>query len=196
MSDLSITLLQSLDLMENAERTRNTDSSDAALLERFQEGENAALVELFDRHNRRLFVYAYKILGSEEPARDVTQELWVRVLGLRRRPRRIDNPVGFFLRVVRNLCMDSLGARRNHGDIDTIPESAHPRDDGPDELAERILDALDHLPFDQREVLILHNYCGYAMDEIAEMLGTSPQAIWKRASRARGRMREELGARS
>ena len=190
MSDFSITLLQSVDLMDSAEHARNTDSSDVALLERFQQGENAALVELFDRHNRRLFVYAYKILGSEEPAKDVTQELWIRVLGLRRRPRRIDNPVGFFLRVTRNLCIDSLGRDRHHADIDALPETAHPSDAEPGELEQSVIAALELLPFDDREVLVLHNYCGYAMDEIATMLGRSTQAIWKRASRARKRLRE------
>jgi RNA polymerase sigma-70 factor (ECF subfamily) len=192
MSDISVTLLQSVERMDDAERACDMASSDRALLERFQRGENAALVELYDRHNRRLFIYAYKVLGSEEPAKDVIQDLWVRVLGLRRRPRKIDNPVGFFLRMARNLCLDSIGGRRHHSDIDTLPEPMHPKEDAPDEMTERVVAALDSLPFDQREVLILHNYCGYAMDEIATMLGTSPQAIWKRASRARARIKERM----
>ncbi len=169
-----------------------TASSDAALFARFMAGENAALVELFDRHDRRLHVYCLKVLGNSEQARDVTQELWVRVLRMRERPRTVANPVGFFLKVARNLCLNQKAARRSYESLDDIPDGRHPFDtpERESELQDLVFMSLDELSFDDRELLILNVYCGYRLDEIAGMLGRSPEALWKRASRARKRLRE------
>jgi RNA polymerase sigma-70 factor (ECF subfamily) len=165
--------------------------ADAILLERFQHGDNGALVELFDRHNRRLSTYCQKLLGSREQASDVAQEMWERVLRLRNNPRKVDNPVGFFLRIARNLCLNHIKARRNHAPLGSLPEGSHPIDPAGrySEMEERILCALDSLSFEHREVLVLNIYCGYRMEEIAAMIGKSPEAVWKRASRARKELR-------
>jgi RNA polymerase sigma-70 factor (ECF subfamily) len=170
---------------------RHPAGADASLLERFQAGDNAAFADLFDRHNNRLFVYCLKMVGSREQARDLTQELWERVIRLRASGQRIINPLGFFLTIARNLSLNHLKARRDHASLASLPESAHPVEalHQRSELEELILAALDLLPFDQREVLVLNIYCGYTMEEIAAMLGKSPDAIWKRASRARQRLR-------
>jgi DNA-directed RNA polymerase specialized sigma24 family protein len=57
-----------------------------------------------------------------------------------------------------------------------------------------VLASLDELSFDHREVLILNIYCGYRFDEIAAMMGKSPDAIWARASRARAQLRKAVRA--
>ncbi len=68
------------------------------------------------------------------------------------------------------------------------------------EMEEAVVAALDHLPVEQREVLVLHNYCGYRYDEIALMLGEQPAAVRTRAWRARTRLAriiaELIGAQS
>jgi RNA polymerase sigma-70 factor, ECF subfamily len=189
MSDVSISLFDPVRSLVVESSGRKARSSDASLLERFQRGENAALVELFDRHNERLLVYARKILGDGELAQDVTQEVWIRVLGLRTRPRQVDNPVGFLLRIARNLCLSALTRRRDHVTLDSITETAPESEVERTPLEEIALAALDELPFDYREVLVLTVYCGYSTEETARMLEKSPEAIWKRASRARAMLR-------
>jgi RNA polymerase sigma factor (sigma-70 family) len=178
-------------LVENAPACAGSASLDAILLERFQCGDNGALVELFDRHNRRLTIYCQKLLGSREQAKDLTQEMWERVLRLRGSGTKIANPVGFFLKIARNLCLNHIESRRSHTPLAVLPEAAHPVDPAGrlSEMEERILASLDRLSFEHREVLVLHIYCGYRLEEIAAMIGKSPEAIWKRASRARKELR-------
>ncbi|MDB5032880.1 MAG: subfamily polymerase sigma-70 factor [Chlorobi bacterium] len=108
-----------------------------------------------------------------------------------RTPSEDPHPVGFFLKIARNLSINHLKSRRHHTPLALLPESAHPVAQGEraSELEERILTSLEHLSFEHREVLILNIYCGYRMEEIAVMLGKSPEAIWKRASRARTELR-------
>ena len=168
---------------------------DAALLSRHLEGDDAAFVELFNRHNNRLFAYCLKMVGRTETAEDLTQELWEKVIRLRQQPKKIENPVGFFLTMARNLSLNHLKANARTSRFEDLPESAHPAVDDlreRSEMEEIVVAALAALPMDYREVLILNMYSGYGFDEIAVMLGKSPEAIWKRASRAREKLRAEV----
>jgi RNA polymerase sigma-70 factor (ECF subfamily) len=168
---------------------------DAALFERFLNGEDEAFVTLFRRHNRRLFTYAAKILGSHEQAEDITQELWERVIQIRSNPQQIHNPAGFFVRMARNLCLDHLKRDRRTVRLDDADDSPHRvATTELTEMEEIAVAALDGLPFESREVLVLNLYCGYRFDEIATMLGKSPDAVWARASRARAQLRKIVAA--
>jgi RNA polymerase sigma-70 factor (ECF subfamily) len=174
-------------------RTHGVDpGNDTALLERFVAGDDRAFLELYRRHNPRLLLYAMKILGDRPRAEDVTQESWERLIALRGSTQQLRNPMGFLLRVARNLCIDALRARRYHTALDELHESAHPSiaPEAMSELESLALESLEQLPFEQREVLVLNYYCGYRFEEIATMLGKTPDAIWARASRGRARLRQ------
>ena len=54
--------------------------------------------------------------------------------------------------------------------------------------------ALDRLPMDQREVLILNAYAGYRYEEIAEMVGETVGAVRTRAWRARAKLGRIIAA--
>lgn len=176
-----------------AEHRSTAGTADAHLLERFLAGEDGALVELYDRHHRRLALYCAAMLGDRDAARDAMQDLWMRLLRLRtRRAQRIDNPIGFFFLIARNLCLNRIAARRHHITLAELPEDAHPceRLESQSDREEAVVAAMEALPFEQREVLVMNVYCGYRFDEIAAMVGCSPEAAWKRASRARRALRE------
>jgi RNA polymerase sigma-70 factor (ECF subfamily) len=191
MSPYALAIPTSVDSEQKEALRASSASEDAILLDRFFAGENAALVELYDRHNHRLYLYCLKLLGSQEQAEDLTQELWERVARLRSNPQRVLNPIGFFLRIARNLCFNQLKARKRFSPLDTLHDSAHPSYAMRElsDMEDLVVAALAELPEDHREVLVLNLYCGYRLDEIATMLGKSADAIRKRASRARIQLR-------
>ena len=166
------------------------EGRDAQLLDRYLAGDDASFVELFNAHNHRLYVFCLKLVGSAEAAEDITQELWEKVIRLRAEPKRIHNPLGFFLRMARNISLNYIRSRRKLAPIDGVPELALPIDNIRERShkEEMVVMALAQLPFDYREVLILHTYSGFTLEEIAAMLGKSTEAIWKRASRARAKL--------
>lgn len=171
------------------------EDRDALLFAQHLEGEDAAFVELFNRHNHRLYLYCLKLVGSAEAAEDLTQELWEKVIRLRfSETKTVHNPGGFFVRMARNLSLNYLRDHKRLSPLDSLPESASPTDSIRErsEREELVVLALAKLPLDYREVLILHNYSGYSLEEIAAMLGKSVDAIWKRASRAREKLRKEV----
>jgi RNA polymerase sigma-70 factor (ECF subfamily) len=164
---------------------------DGALFERFLAGEKAAFVSLFERHHRRLYLYCLKLVGSPEQAEDLVQETWEKLARLRSRAPRVDNPVGFLLKMVRNLSLNHLKREQRTSRIGDLDEAAQPvvspREPSTEEEIVHL--CMAKLQDDFKEVLTLHLFCGYQHDEIAAMLGKSPEAIRKRASRAQQELR-------
>jgi RNA polymerase sigma-70 factor (ECF subfamily) len=167
-------------------------SPEAILFKDFLSGDDAAFTTLFKAHNQRIFAYCYKMLGSEEQAQDVAQEVWEKVIDLRKEPPLVENPVGFLMRITRNKCLDVIKLRKNNSSLSDLDDHQHPFEEERETSDEEeiVLRALERLPDEQREVLVLNIYSGYRFDEIAEMLGKSPDAIWARASRGRAALRK------
>lgn len=168
-----------------------TMNEETLLFADFLAGDDIAAIKVFKRYNRRLFVYCAKVLGNPEQAEDVVSAIWEKLVRLRANPPDVHSPMGLLLRMARNYCLNSVRSRREHVSISDIDEHEQPAwspHDG-SELEDALLQALDRLPFETREILVLNAYCGYRFDEIAEMLGKSPEAIWARASRARTQLR-------
>lgn len=163
---------------------------------RFLRGDDTAFVELFDRFDKRLRLYCTKIVGNVEVAEDLTQELWERVVKMRNNPVDVLEPARYILRIARNLCLKYLGREKRHSSLDDLYESDHPTESIPEpsHLEELVRIAMEQLPFEQREVLTLHNYCGYSYEDIAETRGESVGAVKMRAMRARGRIARIIAA--
>ena len=171
---------------------------DVELFQRFFAGNDLALVALFDRHNHRLFHYCLQLVGSTQMAEDVTQELWERLIRIRRDGREYipRSAMGLLLTMARNLCIDALRAKRLHADLDELPEASHPQASIHEvsHLEELVIKALPHLPEAQREVLVLHTYSRYKFEEIADMLGEPVGAVRTRAWRARAHLGRIIAA--
>jgi RNA polymerase sigma-70 factor (ECF subfamily) len=133
-------------------------------------------------------MYCLKFIGDRRQTEDMVQDLWERVIKLRgERREHLDNPIGFLIRMARNLCLNHIRDRKQMASLQDIPEWEHPAT-VPRELThneELVVAALGHLPENQREVLVLNAYSGYRFDEIAEMLGEQVGAVRTRAWRAR-----------
>jgi RNA polymerase sigma factor (sigma-70 family) len=173
---------------KNPEQTGAPLASDAQLFARFLDGDDTAFMELFDRHTHRLYMYCLKFIGDRKQTEDMVQDLWERVIRLRGGDRpALDNPIGFLIRMARNLCLNHIRDRKNTSSLEDLPDWEHPSVT-PRELThneELVVAALRHLPESQREVLVLNAYSGYRFDEIAEMLGEQVGAVRTRAWRAR-----------
>jgi RNA polymerase sigma-70 factor (ECF subfamily) len=177
---------------EPRERPLNSgNAEDIALFQRFLDGDDTAFMILFRRHTPRLYLYSVKILGNRQLANDIVQDVWERMA--RFRPEGRESPVSLFgllIRTTRNLCINQLKVRDRNVSLEAMPEWQRPPAHTTEmtELEEAVVAALDYLPVEQREVIVLHTYCGYSYDEIAEMLEEPSAALRTRAWRARTRL--------
>ena len=139
---------------------------------------------------------ATQILGNADDAADAVQDAFATVLGS---PESYDAGKGplrpWFMRVVRNRCLDML-RRRRPGDDSTA--MVHDPGPGPEQSLRQeqrstaIRDAISVLTADKREIIVLRDYMDLSYAEIADVLGIAPGTVMSRLHRARLALKEAL----
>ncbi len=171
--------------------------SDAEVMARVRDGDLGKLSVLFDRHHRRLFGYCFRFVGNREAAEDLVQEVFVRMLRYRRSYRERGTFEAWMFRMTRNVCLDHLAALEAEVLVEELPpQSAEAPEPEPDVVAAgreelRYLErALDRLPEDKRDLLLLARFGSLTYQEIAESLGCTVAALKVRVHRALRQLKE------
>ena len=174
--------------------------TDELLLQKAGEGDQAAFLDLYDRYREPIFRFAYRLLGSVEIAEDVTHDCFLSLIRKpgNFRPERASLKT-YLYAAARNLAMKHFRNQGRETGLDEINEE--PKDSpkrGPlrrlldEELATQVREAVFSLPPLQREALILFEYEGLSLNEVAEVAGTDVGAIKARLYRAREGLRRIL----
>jgi RNA polymerase sigma-70 factor, ECF subfamily len=175
--------------------------SDALLLDaihRAKEGDRDALRFLYVRYADNLYGYVRSIVCDDHAAEDITQDLFAKLpSALARYEARRVPFAAWILRVARNLALDYLRALRALpcAELRAVEPVA---DDFSVERSRALRDALDALPRDQRQVLLLRHVMGLTPGEIARSIGKSEASVHglhHRGRRTLQRQLSELGAR-
>jgi RNA polymerase sigma-70 factor (ECF subfamily) len=157
----------------------------ALAVARAKEGDASALHVLYIRYAGEVHHCVNSIVDDHHEAEDITQSVFLKLTRIIGSYEQRDVPFAAWLRrVARNAAVDSLRVKR--------PMPVHElriSEQSPDDLrSERVRDlrqALERLPYEQREVLILRHLAGLSPREIADMLGKTEPAIHGLHHRAR-----------
>jgi RNA polymerase sigma-70 factor (ECF subfamily) len=174
--------------------------TDELLLEQAGAGDSAAFLKIYERHRDPVFRFAYRLSGSVELAEDITHDSF---LGLLKKPENfIPSRASlrtYLFAAVRNLWLKQLRKFGRESALDDLAEdqfiavSREPlRRLMDDELSLKVEEAVSNLPPLQRETLVLFEYEGLALGEIASLVGTDIGAVKARLYRARQRLRNAL----
>ncbi|MEU3274395.1 sigma-70 family RNA polymerase sigma factor [Saccharomonospora sp. NPDC006951] len=156
----------------------------------------------FERHRRRLFGVAYRMLGSAADADDVVQDTFLRWNRTERGS--VAEPSAWLVKATTNLCLNRLTSawhRRERQSGFSLPEPVLTSDGtlGPVETAEQrdtvslaFLLLAERLSPGERAVFVLREAFGYGHREIAELTGLSEQNCRQSHSRARKRLAEAM----
>jgi len=179
--------------------------TDAELVQAYlDEGDQLAFSQLLARHQERIFGYLVGMVRDREVANDLFQETLYRAIQAMHRRRGSYESQGRWLawtmRIARNAALDWLRAKKKFSDVDKFSnedEGASFWDRLPDEapvadsllnradLWEEVEAAIDQLPPEQREVVLMRHQSELTFREIAELTGVS-------INTALGRMRYAL----
>jgi RNA polymerase sigma-70 factor (ECF subfamily) len=169
------------------------------LLKRAGKGDKAAFLALYERHRQPVFRFAYRLLGSPELAEDVSHDCF---LSLIRKPENFRAERGslrtYLYAAARNLALKHFRGSAREASLDDVQEEAETGTAQPlsrlldKELAILVREAVMALPPLQREALVLFEYEGLSLSEIAQITESDVGAIKGRLFRARERLRTTL----
>lgn len=147
---------------------------------------------LFAQHHIRLIRYFYRAVGHTEVARDLTQDVFLRV-SRTTIPVAADGEVSAWLfRIARNLVLDHNRTRQRRPEPSPLVDD-HTRAASQDVgLAVNV--ALASLTELDRDVFLMREVAGLSYDEIAGACDLTPDAVRSRIHRARIQLRSQLAA--
>lgn len=146
--------------------------------------------EAFNRYHQAVFQFAYRLTLRADLAEDITQECFLAFL---RAPGRFDSARGtvktYLFAIARNLVLKEYRDSRAETPLDELPVAAK-RPSA--ELASAVAQAVATLPQLQREAVVLFEYEGFTIEEIAQVTGADAGTIKSRLHRARENLKRTL----
>lgn len=188
-----------------------TECSDEKLMRQLCDGDRDALVRLVERYQNDVFRFCLHYLGDMESAREIAQETFLRVYTARERfdTTRIFRP--WMLCIARNMCLNILKRRKivpmesldalevtEEGTVRTTKYTAtsHPLEGIISEERKRLLlNIVNGLAPEVREVLVMRYFEQMSSREIAEVLETTEGAVRTRVHRALNELRRKCETR-
>jgi RNA polymerase sigma-70 factor, ECF subfamily len=149
--------------------------------------------QAFEQYHRAVYSFSYRLTRREDLAEDVTQECF---LALVRAPHRFDETRGnlktYLFSIARNLALKQYRDGRAEEPLDDsgAPDAVDPGGDL--ELSTAVATAVAGLPLLQQEALILFEYEGATLEEIAQIVSADVGTVKSRLHRARERLRRTL----
>lgn len=152
----------------------------------------------WELHRPAVFGAAYRILGSVAEAEDVTQEVWLRAAAADLSE--VRDLRAWLLTLAARTSLNVLKSARVRREAYVGPWLPEPLPTGPDAAAQVLVDesvgtamlvVMEALSPAERVALVLHDVFDFPFARIADVLGATPAASRKLASRARARVRPE-----
>src|SRR5690349_22423402 len=182
---------------------------DAALMLRVKQGDTDAFEQLVDKYKQPVLNVIYRMLRDATEAEDVAQTVFVQVYKSAARYQVASKFSTWLFTIVRNLCLNEIRRRSRHP-TDSM-DATHPENEEqpwqqfedkkaappPDsllegELEEKINQALDDLPENQRTAIILCRQNELSYEDIAKVLKTSVSATKSLIHRGRETLKQRL----
>jgi RNA polymerase sigma-70 factor (ECF subfamily) len=160
---------------------------------RAKQGDREALRYLYVRYSDNVYSYVSSIVRNHHEAEDVTQQVFAKLIdSLRHYEDRGAPFLSWLVRIARNAAIDQLRSRRAIPLADPIQAHAPAQEAAARDRHESLRSALETLPDDQREIIVLRHVGGLRPAEIAARLGRSESAVNGLHHRGRRALRDEL----
>ena len=169
---------------------------DSALMLRYKDGDVAAFETLYGRHKDALYRYLLRLCRHPENADDIFQEVWGKIIKAADRYRPTAKFTTYLYRVAHNCFIDYLRRNKRHAHVGDFDPDCQPNPGDLPEMSterslarERLQVALLDLPYEQRDVFLLHEEAGLNLDEIAAVTGSNRETSKSRLRYAMNKLR-------
>src|SRR5437016_7553167 len=173
------------------------------LVERAQQGDRAALEDLYLIHFDRIYSYLHMSVGNRHDAEDLTTQTFLKMLESIGRFRWQSAPFSAWLfRIAHNLAMDHFRARRRVQPEEDVPEPPGSEEPSAELEAmqslgrQSMLELIDKLSPEQQQVLTLKFVFNFANADVAKILDKTEGAIKSLQHRALASLQKQLAQKS
>lgn len=182
--------------------------ADTQMVLAVREGDTTAYRGLVEKYQTRVYQMVYGMVRNREDARDITQDAFVKAYDNLHRFRLESSFYTWIYRIAMNLAIDFLRKRQRRGTSEFDEDIAQRDGDGGisdvhnqegparslerKRLYARIMDAMEELPEDQRQVILLRELEGLSYKEIAEVMEIPEGTVMSRLYYARKKLQKLL----
>lgn len=177
--------------------------TDEQLMLDYAAGNSAAFNELFRRYGKKLYNLFLRSLKDVEPAQDLLQECFIRVIESRDRYQPKKAFSNWIFTIAMNLIRDKYrqhSRRKMESISDKVVKAKIETGFYEDsetkletiQIQDAVANAVHALPEEQRQIILLSKYDGFSFAEIADILHLSPAAAKQKAYRAMQNLRKKL----
>lgn len=148
-------------------------------------------------NQNKIFRFALRLIPKEDDAKDIVQDVLIKIWDRRDELAKIENLDGWMFTVTRNLCIDRIRAKKMHLDINTQVQ-VEDKEDTPEEQTTKsqllglMRKLIDEMPEKQKLVIHLRDIEGLSYDEIAESIGIPLAQVKVNLHRARLSLKEKI----
>lgn len=174
------------------------ERSDEDLMKAWADGSMEAFETLYSRYRAPLYRYLLRLAGNETGANDLYQGAWEKVIAARRKLPKGAPFRAWLFRIAHNHAMDRFRRQRPESDLET--ETLAASSPGPAEevsTAEQrrsLVTAIQALPADQRDALLLKLDGGLDLDDIARVTGVGRETVKSRLRYAVSKLKKSLAS--
>ena len=165
-------------------REGNHPPQDGDLIQRARQGDQRALVEIYEQYQPSVFTYVFYRVCDQDAAEDLTAEVFTRMLANLHRFQARGKPIlAWLYTIARNLVVDHFRqkSRANHVPLEeelVEGDANHPVKATEQSLAYECLSrAMEHLTEEQRQVILLKFIESREISELVEIMGKNERAI-------------------
>jgi len=171
--------------------------TDAELAAAFRGGDDQAFAILYERYKRAIYVFGRRMLGEPDAARDLVQDVFLRLYEKRAQLRDPENFRSWLFTAARNRCLSQLRRTRAWTPLDAAPDellAVRPAagEAEAEEEVRLLQQALGRLKVEYREVLVLREYQELSYRDIAAITDSTESAVKSRLFKARRALHEAL----
>lgn len=152
----------------------------------------SAFRELYRRNEMRVWSYCTIALHNQDKARDIAQEAFVRFYRMGVQGTVVENPGAYLMRIVRNLCLDEKKNEKGFVPLENIEIPVSGDIYEQKELEYMVETALQLLPEEHKDALIMQTFSEMSYDEIARAQNVPLTTVRNRIVRAKKKLREIL----
>jgi RNA polymerase sigma-70 factor (ECF subfamily) len=172
------------------EKTEPMSPTDNELMEDVRDGRVERLAVLFERYQIPLYNFFLRLTGNRAASEDLVQEVFMRVLKYRAGYLSESRFNVWLFQIARNAHVDHLRKQKGTLPLDEQYAETPGREPLPaaayeaDREAELVRLALDRLPVQKREILVLFRFQNLKLREIADLLGVQVGTVKAQVHRA------------